>query len=193
AGAGGRTTGTGSHAPGSVLLADAGGGAPMRAIVLASCAILMAAPGGAQPPAASAQAPQGRSGPPGQQEPVKNLQAFPKDIPRAELIAAMQAFTLALGVRCEHCHAGEPPALDYASDSKPAKQTARQMILMTRDINTKVPVAVNKQAADATRVQCVTCHRGVTIPKQLADIIGDTAAAQGGPAATDQYRELRKQ
>ena len=97
-----------------------------------------------------------------------NLQALPTETTRPEVIAIMQAFTVALGVRCEHCHVGPPANLDYSSDEKPVKRTARQMILMTRDINAKVASAVNKQASDATRVQCVTCHRGVTIPKQLA-------------------------
>jgi hypothetical protein len=50
-----------------------------------------------------------------------------------------------------------------------------------------------KTSEAATRVQCITCHRGVAIPKQLADILSQTAADKGGPAAVAQYKDLRKQ
>src|SRR5438477_601723 len=42
-------------------------------------------------------------------------------------------------------------------------------------------------------VGCVTSHRGVPVPKQLADILIVTANEKGTPAAVDQYRDLRKQ
>jgi Tfp pilus assembly protein PilF len=42
-------------------------------------------------------------------------------------------------------------------------------------------------------VQCVTCHRGVPIPRQLPDIIWQTALEHGGEAAVKQYRDLRAQ
>jgi hypothetical protein len=124
--------------------------------------------------------------------PMTNLQVFPKDAPRQQVVGTMQQFTQALGVRCEYCHVDDPGTkVDMASDEKPTKKTARAMMLMTRDINTKVPEAAGKTADAATRVACVTCHRGVTIPKQLADILGDTAAAKGTVAAVAQYKELR--
>jgi len=40
-------------------------------------------------------------------------------------------------------------------------------------------------------MRCATCHRGVPIPKLLPDILTDTAAKSGMPAAIQQYRELR--
>lgn len=136
------------------------------------------APGGGQPPA-----------------PLTNLQIFPKDTPRPQVIQAMQSFTQALGVRCDYCHAeqqaGRPQ--DFASDEKRTKKVAREMMRLTEDVNARVPAAVAKTAADATRVQCVTCHRGVAIPKQLTDILAETAAASGLPAALARYRELRQQ
>ena len=64
---------------------------------------------------------------------------------------------------------------------------------MVRDINPKVAAAVGKSAEAATRVGCVTCHRGVAIPKQLADILDQTAMEKGTPAAVAQYKDLRKQ
>jgi hypothetical protein len=124
--------------------------------------------------------------------PMTNLQVFPKDTPRPQVVAVMQQFTQALGVRCEYCHVDDPGTkVDMASDDKQPKKTARAMMLMTRDINVKVPEAAAKTPETATRVACVTCHRGVAIPKQLADILSDTTAAKGLPAAVAEYKELR--
>ena len=47
------------------------------------------------------------------------------------------------------------------------------MMLLAREINTKLPEAVGKSADATTRVGCATCHRGVPIPKQIADIVTD--------------------
>jgi tetratricopeptide (TPR) repeat protein len=44
-----------------------------------------------------------------------------------------------------------------------------------------------------TNVQCVTCHRGVAIPKQLVTIMMETAAKDGVNKAVQQYQDLRKQ
>jgi len=82
---------------------------------------------------------------------------------------------------------------DFASDNKQAKKTARTMMLMARDINSKLGVELGKPANQVTQVQCVTCHRGLPIPKQLVDVVAETAAAKNAAAALDQYRELRKQ
>ena len=94
-----------------------------------------------------------------------NLQVFPQNIPREELIEHMRSFTRALGVRCEHCHvqtATEPrQQFDFASDEKPAKTAARIMIRMTRDINANY---VSKIEEMYTTVSCWTCHRGARRP-----------------------------
>ena len=60
-----------------------------------------------------------QSGPPagGPPPPPKNLQVFPKDIPRPQLIANMKLFSQSLGVRCTHCHVGEEGKLDFPSDA----------------------------------------------------------------------------
>ena len=134
---------------------------------------------------ASAQPPGGGQAPP----PLKNLQVIPKDTPRGQVIQTMQAFATGLGVRCEHCH----DTADYSADTKPTKNSARAMMKLVDDINTKIPAAVSKTAADATRVQCVTCHRGLAIPKQLGDIFTQTMTDKGVAAAIDQYKEMRKQ
>jgi hypothetical protein len=67
-----------------------------------------------------------------------------------EVRAAMGAFRVALGQPCTYCHVEG----DFASDANPHKETARMMILMTRDINAKFPNAT------ANKVSCYTCHRG---------------------------------
>lgn len=123
--------------------------------------------------------------------PITNLQIYPKDTPRAELIATMQGFAQALGVTCGYCHVGQAPQFDFASDTKPQKAAARKMITLAREINAKVPEAVAKPAAEATRVRCATCHRGVAIPKLLPDILAETTAKSGTAGAVQQYRELR--
>ena len=138
----------------------------------------------------------------------QNLQVLPKDMSGTQVFQVMQNIAAGLGVQCGYCHVATPPAagaapagagrggpppFDFVSDAKPQKKAARDMMLMVRDINPKVATAVGKSAEAATRVGCVTCHRGVAIPKQLADILDQTATEKGVPAAVAQYRDLRKQ
>src|SRR4029077_18717873 len=95
----------------------------------------------------SAQAPARGAAPP--PPPLSNLQFFPKDIGRADLIATMQGFNQALGVGCDHCHmfqAGSPTN-DLASDAKQTKKTARVMLAMTRDVNAKLGAELGKPVA----------------------------------------------
>ena len=130
-----------------------------------------------------------------QPPPMTNLQVYPKDTPRPEIVVTMQGFVQALGVQsaggCGYCHVGTAPAFDFASDTKPAKTVARKMILMSRDITAKLPEVTGKPAAEVTRLRCATCHRGVAVPKLLPDLLTETATKSGGPAAIQQYRDLR--
>jgi hypothetical protein len=159
-------------------------------VIMFSATLIMSPIAAAQTPPATEG--RGNQPPP---PPMTNLQIFPKDTPRPQVVTAMQGFALALGVRCEHCHVVDegPGKQDFASDDKKTKTTARQMMVMTREINEKVPAAVGKSASEATRVQCVTCHRGVTIPKQLGDILIEAVQTSGSEGAIAKYRELRKQ
>ena len=83
---------------------------------------------------------------------------------------------MGLGVMCNYCHAemagAQPGAngqipLDAASDDKQPKKTARVMMKLVNDINTKLDADLGKSttAPNGMRVQCVTCHRGSAIPK----------------------------
>jgi tetratricopeptide (TPR) repeat protein len=67
------------------------------------------------------------------------------------------------------------------------------MLALARDVNMKLQSELGKPAAELTNVQCVTCHRGVAIPKQLAAIMVETAGKEGINKAVQQYQELRKQ
>lgn len=98
-----------------------------------------------------------------------NLKVLPVNISHDDLINTMRGFTRALGTRCDHCHAAGPPAadgrekLDFASDAKPEKETARTMIRMVRSINGDY---INKvDPTKQTQVTCGTCHRGHTVPE----------------------------
>jgi hypothetical protein len=180
---------------------------PLFVVTLALAALSTLAVGASQQPTAGQR---GGGGGRGVAAP-QNLQVFPKDTPQAQIVQTMQEITGALGVQCGYCHvqAAAPaggrgvggggrgrgpaaPAFDFASDDKPQKKAARQMILMVRDLNPKVIAAVGKAEGSTTRVGCVTCHRGVAIPKQLADILEQTATEKGTPAAMSQYKDLRK-
>jgi tetratricopeptide (TPR) repeat protein len=81
---------------------------------------------------------------------------------------------------------------DFASDEKPPKKAARGMILLAQDINKKLPDAVGKSVDATTRVGCATCHRGVPIPKQIADVVADASAAGGSAAGLAKFKELRE-
>jgi len=104
-------------------------------------------------------------------------------------LPSMQAIAQALGVSCEYCHTAQRGS----GQPEPKKDIARAMIAMTRDLNARVEAATGKPATEATAVQCVTCHRGVAIPRQLSDILMQTIKEKGAAAAVAQYRELRKQ
>jgi hypothetical protein len=137
----------------------------MRAVcsVMVTGLVLTATLGAQAPPAG-----QGRAGgaPPA---PLTNLQVFPKDMQRPQLLQIMQAFNQGLGVQCSHCHqfvGPGDPMNDMASDAKPQKNVARAMIQMVRTINPAVQASVPaKAAADVRNVGCWTCHRGQAIPE----------------------------
>src|SRR5215208_4521040 len=145
--------------------------------------------------AIAAQAPQGQGGAP-QLPPPKNLTFFAKDMTNQQLLTIMQDFNAALVVNCAYCHVMEPPLTnpknDFASDEKEPKKAARVMLQLARDVNMKLQSDLGKPAAQLTNVQCVTCHRGVAIPKQLVTIMTETTAKEGVNKALQQYQELRK-
>jgi len=119
-----------------------------------------------------------------------NLQYFPKDISKQELQSIMRDFSLSLGAHCETCHVESADhKMDFASDAKDEKKTARVMLKMVDEINKGY---LSKLGPNAVQVQCITCHRGVEEPKTITAIFTDTMEKKGLPAAVDRYTELRK-
>lgn len=127
-------------------------------------------------------------------EKFENLQVFPRDVPRAELVQRMREFSFALGVRCQHCHTEPTDGVlnPFKSDAKPAKAQARAMLKMVAAINGTLLPQLPFHAAPAVKVDCVTCHRGLSVPKTLQTTLFEIATTEGGPAAAARYRELRK-
>jgi tetratricopeptide (TPR) repeat protein len=107
--------------------------------------------------------------------------------PNPSVVAAMPAIAQALGVSCNYCHLSRRGM----HVPEPKKDIARAMMAMTRDINFKIQAVAGDSGEGLTEVQCVTCHRGVTVPGQLSDILIVTAADKGVDAAIAQYRDLR--
>jgi hypothetical protein len=143
---------------------------------------------------------QGRGG-----EPPKNLQVLPKDMPRNQVTAIMRTFTMALGVRCEHCHAEDPnaqqaaggrggrggPPLDYSLDTKEEKKIAREMLKMVTDINSKYLPTTGRTFNEFNRVTCETCHRGLARPQTLRSAMVVAVQTPGADSPIALYRALR--
>jgi tetratricopeptide (TPR) repeat protein len=124
-----------------------------------------------------------------------NLKVLPKDISKQELQSTMRSFAFALGVRCEHCHVEKKApekGFDYSADDKDAKKTARVMLQMVEAINRDYVGKIEK--ADKTppiRVQCVTCHHGLTQPQPLNAVLADSLDKDGLEKTVALYNELR--
>ncbi len=131
------------------------------------------------------------------QDGYKNLQFFPEDIPRGELIQHMRAFSFALDVRCQHCHAGGDgisfDGVVFESDEKLAKQKARAMLRMVEYINSTLLPEVPGRRDPAVAIGCATCHRGLAVPRTLGTELAEVIASQGSAGAVARYRELRSE
>ena len=156
-------------------------------LLAAAAIVASAAASSAQTGAAPAQPP----------PPMTNLQIYPKDIARQELVTTMQGFVRQLGLQnqggCGYCHAGTAPQFDFASDTNPKKNVARKMILMSREITGKLPEVTGKTASEITSLRCATCHRGVAVPKVTDVALADALSKGGVTAATQQYKTSRQQ
>ena len=124
-----------------------------------------------------------------------NLQVLPKDISREDLTSIMRGFSFSLGVRCEHCHAGnDDPQLhhmNFASDERAPKKTARLMLRMVEAINRDYIAKLS--AGQATKVECVTCHHGLSRPRTLQAVLLDEMEKHDVSSSIALYRSLRKE
>jgi tetratricopeptide (TPR) repeat protein len=122
-----------------------------------------------------------------------NLKVFAQGIGKRELVGAMRTFSLALGVRCEHCHVQQTPgdfdSIDWASDENPDKDIARGMMSMMVKMNNELlPDALGLRRG---KVRCVTCHRGLPDPETLDRVLLDTVEKEDVAAAIIHYHDLR--
>lgn len=115
----------------------------------------------------TARAPQAMAAKPAAQgktagEVFKNLKVL-NDIPANQLFPTMHFVAHSLGVRCEFCHV----AGDFASDAKPHKRRAREMMRMVEGIDRD-----NFHGFPA--VSCYTCHQGSPHPVSAPPLAGIT-------------------
>ena len=124
-----------------------------------------------------------------------NLRVIPKSTPVMQVVGMMRNITGDLGVRCQFCHVGEegqPLArFDFASDQKRTKAVARQMMLMVREINSRLDTLPDRPAP-LLQVTCGTCHRGTSRPIPLAALMVEAAQGSGADSAIAAYRTLRR-
>ena len=121
-----------------------------------------------------------------------NLQVLPKTISRDDLVQQMRIFSFSLGVRCEHCHVrnASSHAMDFASDEKKEKVTARTMMRMTQEINHNY---VGTISTPPIQVECVTCHHGAPQPRTLEAVLSQEIDKNGVASAVTLYGKLRKE
>lgn len=125
----------------------------------------------------------------------KNLQVLPDDMTGQRLRPVMIGFTRALGVRCSFCHVGkegEPlSTYDFAADTNPNKNRAREMLRMLKDINGHL-AKIEPSAPVRVNMWCSTCHRGRHRPTTLEEELRSAYADGGAPAAIAHYNELKQ-
>lgn len=93
-------------------------------------------------------------------EVFENIEVFEK-VPAERLLRIMEmGFTRSLGVNCTHCHNPK----DWASEEKPQKQIAREMMAMAGRINSELLANIKNLESEKPTVNCTTCHRGEVIP-----------------------------
>ena len=126
-----------------------------------------------------------------------NVKVIPKGTPVMQVVGMMRNFTGALGVRCPFCHVGQEGQplgqFDFAKDEKRTKLTARQMMRMVEEINHRLDtLPEHEKMTSHVEVTCNTCHRGVSRPMPLEQLLMETAQMSGADSATRAYRALRE-
>src|SRR2546430_17320299 len=113
-----------------------------------------------------------------------NVKVIPKSTPVMQVVGIMRNFAGGLGVRCQFCHVGQEGMplgqFDFAKDEKRTKLTARQMMRMVDEINRRLDtLPEHAQMTSHVEVTCNTCHRGVSRPMSLEQLIQETAQTAG--------------
>ena len=75
----------------------------------------------------------------------------------------MNLIVQGLGVTCNTCHTRG----NFASEEKPLKQKARQMLEMTKALNKQYFPDYKPKEGESVlgRITCYTCHKGESTPK----------------------------
>jgi thioredoxin-related protein len=106
--------------------------------------------------------------PPEDEERFTNLKVLPKKISSEQMESIMYIIGRQLGVNCIYCHVPKknvfPKRMDFASDEKPEKKIAREMLRMNIKINKKYFAQDTWQAIQRPKMWCRTCHRGFPVP-----------------------------
>lgn len=104
----------------------------------------------------------------------ENLQVLPDTLSRDALMAEMNRYKDALGVRCSFCHVRTDDGMDFVSDERGHKRIAREMIRLERRLNAvDLPAIAGLDAHGTPEVTCWTCHRGATRPATVDSTGGD--------------------
>ena len=100
---------------------------------------------------------------PPEPEKAKNLKVLPKNMSHEQIEKTMRQWSTALGVRCNFCHERG----NFAADTKPEKEMARDMFKMTAKINKKYFKAGKDSLGMVMEsgIACVTCHHGAAHPE----------------------------
>ena len=102
-----------------------------------------------------------------QTPPEKTVEQVQKNIkvltgmPESQLIPVMNFFAASMGRRCNYCHVNNQGQWDYASDAKPEKASAREMVKLVMDNNKTL------ERLKLDPVSCYSCHRGRTSPQSI--------------------------
>lgn len=126
-----------------------------------------------------------------------NLKLLDPEIGKGELIGIMRDWSGGLGVRCSHCHVGPDDlrGMDFATDEKATKRTARRMLEMSRDLESRylsgLPTVEEEGRDSAASISCFSCHRGLPRPPRTTFSELAFVAREGGTeAAIARFREL---
>ena len=104
------------------------------------------------------------------------MKVLPKNLTGLQVHQIMHVWAGSLGVHCDTCHAAAPhkldrfghPELDFPSDAKKDKLTARLMYKMVKKINgDTISMVTGEDGKPAPPVTCGTCHRGHLDPPKF--------------------------
>lgn len=116
-----------------------------------------------------------RTGPPKAEDVFKNLRVL-RGISVEQFMATMSAFSAALGMSCEDCHAADDRTWDGFAVDNPRKEMARRMVQMMAAIN-------EVHFGGRQMVTCFTCHRGTARPRVTPNL--DTLYGTSPPPELD--------